>query len=149
MAAAETIVVATPPITDENDSSWICAGGVKLDSNPRSGTYVPSTPNTEETPTTPSDYSITITTYDTPEGMKMDFVSNYPVDYVKVKGSDGATFYTYNPPVYSATGLHAPIAGGSGKYADISHIVFCFGEIAGSRQPQRLQVPGCERERDV
>jgi hypothetical protein len=128
------ITPAVAPVTDENDSNWICAGGVKLDENPRSGTYVPSTPKTEETPTTPTDYSITITTYPGADGaMLMNFTSNYPVSYVKVKGSDAAQFYSYDPPVYSATGLHAPV-NASGKYADISHIVFCFGE----EQPPEL-----------
>ena len=130
VTAAAAVVAATAPVPTPDDSNWICAGGVKLDSNPRTGTYTPSTANTVETPTTPSDYSITITTYAGPDGaMLMDFTSNYPVTQIKVKGSDGALFYNYDPAVYSGTGLHAPVAGGSGKWADISHIVFCFGEI--------------------
>ncbi|MDO8847415.1 MAG: SpaA isopeptide-forming pilin-related protein [Coriobacteriia bacterium] len=128
-AAAATVVALTAPIPTPDDSNWICAGGVKLDENPRTGTYTWDTANTEETPTTPSDYSITITTYPGPDGaMLMDFTSNYPVAQVKVKGSDGALFYNYSPAVTSATGLHAPV-NASGKYADISHIVFCFGTI--------------------
>lgn len=127
VAAASVAATKTDPTPD--DSNWICAGGVKLDKNPRTGTYTMGSANTIETPTTPSDYSITITTYAGPDGaMLMDFTSNYPVSQVKVKGGNDANFYDYNPAVYSATGLHAPIAGGSGKWADISHIVFCFGD---------------------
>ncbi len=126
VTVAAATVVAAGAVPDPDDSNWICAGGVKLDENPRSGTYTEGTSFTEETPTTPSDYSITITTYAGPDGaMLMDFTSNYPVSQVKVKGSDDALFYNYSPAVYSATGLHAPV-NASGKYADISHIVFCF-----------------------
>jgi len=107
----------------------ICEGGVKLDNNPRTGTYTWDTPGTEEAPGAPLDYSITITTYMTDDGMMFDFVSNYPVASIGVKGTNAYEDYTYDPPVYSGTGLHAPMNESSGYYADISHIIFCFGEI--------------------
>jgi uncharacterized repeat protein (TIGR01451 family) len=110
---------------DEDDNSWICAGGVKLDGEPRTGTYTWDTSGTEETPTTPSDYEISIVTSETDDGMMMSFTSNYPVTKVRVKGGNGYLDFDYTPGVLSGSGLHAPV-NASGDYADISHIVFCF-----------------------
>jgi protocatechuate 3,4-dioxygenase beta subunit len=110
---------------DEDDNSWICAGGVKLDGEPRTGTYTWDTSGTEETPTTPSDYEISIVTSETDDGMVMSFTSNYPVTKVRVKGGNGYLDFDYTPGVLSGSGLHAPV-NASGDYADISHIVFCF-----------------------
>jgi uncharacterized repeat protein (TIGR01451 family) len=123
---APLVVAAIAPL--KAGARPICEGGVKLDGDPRSGTYTISTSNVEVTPTTPTDFEITITTYDNGAGMMFDFTSNYPVGHVGVKGGNtGYNDYYYDPPVYSGTGLHAPV-NPSGKYADISHIIFCFGE---------------------
>ncbi len=108
-------------------STPVCMGGVKLDESPRDGVYVWNTPHTVETPTTPGDYRIVLDTYSTADGMKFDFTSNYPVELVIVKGGSSEKTYSYDPAVYSGTGLHAP-RNASGRYADVSHIIFCFGE---------------------
>ncbi|MDO8879735.1 MAG: SpaA isopeptide-forming pilin-related protein, partial [Coriobacteriia bacterium] len=106
----------------------ICEGGVKLDGDPRSGTYTITTADVEVTPTTPTDFEITISTYDNGAGMLFDFTSNYPVTHIGVKGGNtGYSDYYFDPPATSGTGLHAPM-NPSGKWADISHIIFCFGE---------------------
>ncbi|MHB8966317.1 MAG: hypothetical protein ACYC52_10160, partial [Coriobacteriia bacterium] len=73
---------------------------------------------------------VTITVYFVDgEGWYMDFVSDTPVVSVKAKGSNDPNWYTYDPAVYSDTGLHAIIAGGSGMFAEFSHIDFKFGRI--------------------
>lgn len=51
------------------------------------------------------------------------------VDLVVVKGGDNANVYDYSgivPRPMSDDYLHSPIAGGSGKYAAVSHIDFCY-----------------------
>ena len=107
----------------------VCEGGVKLDNDPRTGTYTIDSSKSVVTPTTPDDFEITITTYTTDDGMMFNFTSNYPVSHIGVKGGNtGYNDYNYDPAVYSDTGLHAPV-NPSGKYADISHIIFCFGEV--------------------
>jgi hypothetical protein len=125
VATVAALVAPAKAEKDEDDNSWICAGGVKLDGSPRTGTYTWDTSGTEETETTPSDYEISIVTSMTDDGMVMSFTSNYPVTKVRVKGGDGYVDYDYSPGVLSGSGLHAPV-NDSGKYADISHIVFCF-----------------------
>ncbi len=121
LAVDETV---TPP-----HKGWICVGGVKLDNDPRSGTYTAASSKSVVTPTTPSDFEIVITTHSTDLGMTFDFVSNYPVASLYVKGGTNSTLYSFNPPVMAGEGLHAPLNSRSGKYFDISHIIFCFGEI--------------------
>jgi len=125
VATVAALVAPAKADKDEDDNSWICAGGVKLDGSPRTGTYTWDTSGTEETRTTPLDYEIRISTETTDDGMVMSFTSNYPVTKVRVKGGDDYTDYNYSPGVLSESGLHAPV-NASGKYADISHIVFCF-----------------------
>jgi hypothetical protein len=61
-------------------------------------------------------------------GWFIDWDSNIPVSAVLVKGSNGGYFYAYNPASLGDTDLHAIIAGGSGKYAEVSHINFCYNE---------------------
>ncbi|MDZ4167677.1 MAG: SpaA isopeptide-forming pilin-related protein, partial [Coriobacteriia bacterium] len=120
------LVVAVAPLNA--GARPICEGGVKLDENPRTGTYTISTPDVEVTPTTPTDFEITISTYDNGAGMLFDFTSNYPVTHIGVKGGNtGYNDYYFNPAATSGIGLHAPM-NPSRKWADISHIIFCFGE---------------------
>ncbi|MBN2840960.1 MAG: hypothetical protein JXP37_08415, partial [Coriobacteriia bacterium] len=125
---ALSVVAAVVPATPDTGARPICEGGVKLDNSPGSGTYTASSPDVEVTSTTPSDFQIVLAVYDTAQGQVFDFTSNYPVASVAVKGGDTYNDYSYDPPVYSGTGLHAP-ANASGYYADISHIIFCFGEL--------------------
>ena len=42
-----------------------------------------------------------------------------------MKGGDASNAYVYNPAVTSDTGNHAP-ANASGKWAGLSHLVFCY-----------------------
>ena len=131
ITASATAVVAAVVAPQNSAARPICEGGVKLDSDPRSGTYTYTSPKSEVTPTTPDDFEITIVVHETDDGMTFDFTSNYPVSHVAVKGGsgdEGYMDYNYDPPVYSAEGLHAPV-NPSGDYADISHIIFCFGVI--------------------
>ncbi len=74
-------------------------------------------------------YEVTITVYQVSDvGWLFDFESNTPVVSVKAKGGPDPNWYTYDPPVYSATGLHAP-ANPSGTFPALSHIDFKFGLI--------------------
>ncbi|KUK47242.1 MAG: hypothetical protein XD74_2157 [Actinobacteria bacterium 66_15] len=86
VATVAALVAPAKAEKEEDDNSWICAGGVKLDGEPRTGTYTWDTSGTEETETTPSDYEISIVTSMTDDGMVMSFTSNYPVTKVRVKG---------------------------------------------------------------
>ena len=45
-----------------------------------------------------------------------------------VKGGNAANVYFYDDPVSGDTGLHAP-ANASGKWADLSHIDFCYNSV--------------------
>ncbi len=73
------------------------------------------------------DITIQITVRSTDEGEVFDFISSVPVIEVVTKGGNGAIIYYYSPGEYSDTGLHAPKIQ-SGKYADLSHLDFYFGE---------------------
>jgi hypothetical protein len=78
-----------------------------------------------------SDFVVTITVNDTPEGQTFDFESNLGVDAVFVKGGDNGNLYVYSPAETADTGLHAPL-GASGKWAGLSHISFCFNDVPES-----------------
>jgi hypothetical protein len=90
-----------------------------------------------------TEVTIKIDVYSTAMGQMVDFeVTGAPVDKVVAKGGNGASVYSYDPAVYADAGLHSPI-NSSGKYADFSHIDFCFtgggggggdyGELCGSK----------------
>ena len=72
-----------------------------------------------------SDFEVTITVNDTPEGQTVDFVSNLGVDALFVKGGSSGNLYIYVPPATEDTGLHAQL-GPSGKWLGLSHLSFCF-----------------------
>jgi uncharacterized RmlC-like cupin family protein len=101
-------------------------GGIRIE-DPASGTYYLDDVDYKDP--VPDDLCITLTTYETSEGWFMNFVSNYPISKVVVKGGTaGANTYNYDPAVYTGTGLHAP-ANPNGKWAGLSHIDFYFGEV--------------------
>jgi uncharacterized repeat protein (TIGR01451 family) len=104
----------------------LTAGGMRIDS-PHSGTYYLGSGGVEYKSPVASDVWVKVTAADTPSGQVFSFVSNYPVLRVIVKGGNAWNEYVYDPPVYSAAGLHAPV-NASGKYAGLSHIDFYFGE---------------------
>jgi hypothetical protein len=70
----------------------------------------------------------TINVQDTDEGQVFDWTApdGFVVLGVLAKGGPNANFYDYQPDgATSDTGLHAP-ATPSGKWADLSHINFCY-----------------------
>jgi hypothetical protein len=81
------------------------------------------------------DYKITIDVYRDALGQELfDFSVEGGVVYMALAkgGSEGAYLYDYTPDgVTGDTGLHCPVAGKSGKFADLSHIDFCFGTSPG------------------
>ncbi len=78
---------------------------------------------------------INIVVSSTEMGEVFSFTSSAPVVRAVAKGgTDGATVYTYDPPVMSGSGLHAPL-NPSGKWADLSWIGFSFGEPPGEEPP--------------
>ena len=74
-----------------------------------------------------SDFEVTITVNDTPEGQTVDFESNIGVDALFVKGGASGNLYVYDPAATEDTGLHAQL-GPSGKWLGLSHLSFCFAE---------------------
>ena len=71
--------------------------------------------------------TITITVHQTASGPTFDFVTDSPshvVDSVIVKGGPNALLWTFDPPVSSATGLHAPLNVKNGKWYGLSHLCF-------------------------
>ena len=86
-----------------------------------SGTY--SDPN--------SDFEVTITVNETADGQTFDFSANLGVDAVFAKGGDTGNLYVYDPAEDADVGLHAPV-NASGKWANLSHISFCFTDTPES-----------------
>lgn len=74
-----------------------------------------------------SDFEVTITVHDTADGQTFDFSANLGVDAVFAKGGDQGNLYIYDPAETEDDGLHAPV-NDSGKFANLSHISFCFNE---------------------
>jgi uncharacterized surface anchored protein len=85
-------------------------------------------PPTDNTYTIPGG-TITFSKYNTSNGQEMNWSSTLYVGKVLVKGgSQGGYLYDYGSTgVTGDTGLHAPVTGGSGKWANISHVVFYVG----------------------
>jgi hypothetical protein len=85
---------------------------------------------------------VNITLNEPPEGQTFNWTSNIPVSAVFAKGGPGGNLYEYDPPVTSDTGLHAP-ATPSGKWADLSHVSFCYeeGEIPPPPPPDDEKKP--------
>jgi uncharacterized repeat protein (TIGR01451 family) len=72
---------------------------------------------------------VTVTVYETENGIELDWTSDVPVTKVVVKGGNvGAYIYHYDPALLSDTGLHTPM-NPSGAWADLSHVDFYFGEV--------------------
>jgi hypothetical protein len=122
----------------------LCDCGIRIDPPPASGE---STTVAFEISCSGTTYTgtVTVTVYDTPYGQEFDFVSSIPVGKVVAKGGkQGANVYDYTAlpsPVYSDTGLHAPV-NPSGKWANLSHISFCFapGENGGGQTYTQVTV---------
>jgi hypothetical protein len=74
-----------------------------------------------------SDFEVTITVHETADGQTFDFSANLGVDAVFAKGGDAGNLYVYSPAETEDDGLHAPV-NDSGKFANLSHISFCFNE---------------------
>ncbi len=79
--------------------------------------------------------SVTITVHETSMGPTFDWVSNYPVTCVAVKGGDYYNLYRYAGPLNGDDGLHAPQRCGAptdtpptyrAAYCGLSHIDFCY-----------------------
>jgi hypothetical protein len=103
--------------------------------NPTCGELVPDTIEFKIEPVADGTYSngvltVTLDVRDTPDGPVVDWTSNFPIQYVFVKGGPNGNLYTYNPPVTSDTGLHSPVNPENGKYYGLSHISFCYSADA-------------------
>jgi len=80
------------------------------------------------------DNQITISDSAASGGYTFDWVSDWPVTCVIVKGGDGANVFRYNPPAYNDTGLYAPLNPNTPDEFDtyqISHVTFCFNGPSG------------------
>jgi hypothetical protein len=84
-----------------------------------------------------SDFEVTITVHETADGQTFDFSANLGVDAVFAKGGDQGNLYVYDPAETEDTGLHAP-DNESGKYANLSHISFCFDEPPDESEEQSV-----------
>jgi hypothetical protein len=125
MTAVPALAASVDPITVPGNPK-LCEGGYKIDPVPLGqSSYT-------HTLADGTVVGITIDVYSTDMGPMMDFeVTGAPVYQVVAKGgSGGANVYVYDPAVYEDTGLHCPL-NPSGKYADFSHIDFCFGTPGG------------------
>jgi hypothetical protein len=117
-------------VTEVPGNPKLCVGGLRLEGDDLvSGTYYG-----------PEGQEVTIVVYRDEDGQQLfDFSVTPGVVYkVVVKGGNAANIYDYTPDgVDSGTGLHAP-ANASGKYADLSHIDFCFGTPGGGPVPSLI-----------
>ena len=85
--------------------------------NPKSTTY-----------DIPGKGTITLLIKETEAGWELSFISTVPITRFVAKGSNSANVYDYmEPGVKSDSGIHCPIAGGSGKWAAFSWVGFCIG----------------------
>jgi hypothetical protein len=58
-----------------------------------------------------------------------DWITNFPVSAVVVKGGPGGLVYDYfanGGPVMSDEGLHAPVNPKNRRYYGLSHVSFCW-----------------------
>ena len=86
----------------------------------------------ESVPGNPEDFTLNGVIFEnfreTDQGWLFDIRSEnpeYPVLCLMVKGGEGAMLYNFGSGVTEYTGLHAPIAGNSGKYAGVSNLAGC------------------------
>lgn len=80
---------------------------------------------------TDSVLNVSISHYESEQdGWFLDWTKNAPahcsVNGVLVKGGNGGYYYSYSPALDGDTGLHAIVAGASGKFAQVSHVDFCY-----------------------
>ncbi len=107
---------------------------VTVPGNPTCSTLAPGTTELKVDPGASGTFDdgtlfVTITVHDTAMGPTFDWSSNLGVDAVFAKGgSEGGNLYVYDPEAIGDTGLHTPVTGGSGKWAGLSHISFCYDE---------------------
>ena len=94
----------------------LCPGGIKIDPV-ISGTY----------PIDNFGNTITIVVTNGPCGQLVSWTSsaNIAMETIVVKGGNSANTYQYAPGTSSDGALHSPV-NSSGKYADLSHVDFCF-----------------------
>ncbi len=106
----------TPDLVAGNPT--LCSGGIRIDP-PASGTF-----NLDA-----FGNSVTVTITNDPdcgEVFSWSVSGNVVIDHVIAKGGPDANDYDYTgTDIQSDGNLHSPLAG-SGKYADLSHIDFCF-----------------------
>lgn len=105
----------------------LCEGGLRVDPVESGETVIPWVIKDGEGNDVP--ITVKINVYMTDEGEKFDFEVIGAVAYKVVAkgGREGAYVYDYTPDgVAKDCGLYAPM-NPSGKYADLSHIDFCFG----------------------
>lgn len=82
-------------------------------------------PQGQSSPLGDGTLSASMTFEPTPEGEVLSWSADLGVDVVIVKGGNAALLYTYAPEASRGSGLHSP-RNASGKYADVSHVTFCY-----------------------
>lgn len=130
-AAAQAASVSPTLVTSSNnpgcadvpnaDPDWI---EYKPHSSTPAGSYGPDTDGTLEVEFTVNPAQPAPNDFQT-----VDWSSNIGVDVVIIKATNAGNAFVYDPPGPESTGdtgLYAPVAGGSGKPADISHVTFCY-----------------------
>lgn len=133
LAMAIVAIAAMPAAAASVDPTLVpgnpklCEGGLKIDPVPLGESTHEWTVEDSEGNDVP--VSVMINVYSTSMGQMMDFTVTGGVAFKVVAkgGRYGAYVYDYTPDgVASDSGIHTPI-NPSGKYADFSHIDFCFG----------------------
>ncbi len=119
----------TPTITPATSSTPIFVDGNKTCQDLLGSDYLEFKiePVTSGVYTSDGGYlTINLTVNSTASGQTFDFTSTRTVDAVFAKGGPQGNLYDYRPAgTKSGNGLHAPV-NSSGKYADLSHISFCY-----------------------
>jgi hypothetical protein len=108
--------------------------------NPTCAQLAPGTTELRVDPGASGDFDdgvlmVTITVTQTDDGPIFAWESNIGVDAVFAKGGPlGGNLYEYDPEATSDTGLHSPEAA-SGKWAGLSHILFCYDKDVTTTPP--------------
>jgi uncharacterized repeat protein (TIGR01451 family) len=116
----------------------------KVDEEPTSGKTYTASDNVVVEVGGSLGFEVTMTTTDTAAGQVLSFSANLPVWAVIVKGGPNANVYDYAATsltdVTADANLHAPEQPvGSGTYAGLSHVSFCFDD-----PPEEPQDPAIE-----
>ncbi|MBW6469060.1 MAG: hypothetical protein K0B85_07895 [Coriobacteriia bacterium] len=124
LGATTAMAALVPPVVCDDDNPPLTEGGIRVDmSPPMDGTYTKYTAEKYVEPV-PDDFSVTITFND---DNSFNFVSNYNIEKVVVKGgSDGAYcyyYYDYVTLIWEDIFLMTP----SGQ--EVSHIDFYTGGL--------------------